>query len=890
MSSRRLGHYEVLDKLGQGGMGEVFRARDTDLDREVALKFLPPALVQDPEHLTRFEREAKLLASLNHPNIAVVYGLHRGEDDTRFLAMELVPGKNLHNTLADSGPMAPGEAVDVACQIAEGLAAAHDQGVIHRDLKPSNVMLTLEGRAKILDFGLAKSVATDASRSSATLSHSPTMTSPATMQGVILGTVAYMAPEQARGKPVDRRADIWAFGCVLYEMLTGRTAFQGDTVTDIVAAIIHKEPDYAEIPGNVPAGVVHVMQRCLRKNAAERYRDAGDLALLLREAMEAPERETPAAPPAAPSRALAWWRAAALALLVVLIGWQAYARFAAPKRTVSAPKLVDLERLTDLPGEQGDSDLSFDGRSVVYASVPAGEPPDNADIFLLRVGGENPIDLTPNSKAQDVQPAFSPDGEQIAYAVDGDPPGLYVMGATGESPRRVAESGYDPDWSSDGRHLAYTTVHAAPLSRSAKGTLHVLDLETGEDRALTADGFDAVDPDWSPDRRFIAVTNAWSGAQGQRDLWIVPADGGAPVQITDDVDSDWGPVWSPDGRWLYFISDRFGGTNVWRLPVTGGAPGGEPQRVSSSVVAIYRVALGGDGTRLVLETHETKTEQMMAGFDPNTLEVLSPFATLPAGSQSTQADPSPDGARVAYRAESEDLFVLDRATGMRRRIVGGDARNRGPAWSPDGNWIAFYSNRSGAYEIWAVRSDGTDLTQLTTEGGNLTTPRWTPLGLYTNAGTGAGLHVVELEIGDWGRNGLHGPVKTRSISDTGEIHFNIFADSPKGTRFAGRIITEDGRRQDGILDMGTLRMTPLREISEHAANSGFTWLDEDRFLMWSPILSRAIVGDMRTGSEIEVPGVPGPGDYAFVPGVNLLHVTRLTTEGDLWLLRVAAED
>ncbi|MEE9566086.1 MAG: serine/threonine-protein kinase, partial [Desulfobacteria bacterium] len=244
MVGQTLSHYKVIEKIGQGGMGEVYRAEDTNLNREVAIKVLPEQFTQDPQRLARFEREAKLLASLNHPNIAAIYGLEEAEG-VRFLALELVEGKTLAERVA-KGPFPVEEALEVCRQMAEGMEAAHKKGVIHRDLKPANVKVTPEGKVKILDFGLAK--AFEAEPPVTDISQSPTLTEEMTRAGVILGTAAYMSPEQAKGKPVDKRADIFAFGAVLYELLTGRRAFEGETITETLGAIIHKEPDWAALP------------------------------------------------------------------------------------------------------------------------------------------------------------------------------------------------------------------------------------------------------------------------------------------------------------------------------------------------------------------------------------------------------------------------------------------------------------------------------------------------------------------------------------------------------------------------------------------------------------------------------------------------------------------
>src|SRR5712664_2633475 len=281
LPGRRLGPYEILTAIGAGGMGEVYQAHDTKLGRDVAIKVLPEAFAHDPERLSRFQREAKMLASLNHPNIATINGLEQS-GDTSYLVMELVSGETLAERVK-AGPVPIEEALAIAKQIAEALEAAHEKSIIHRDLKPANVKLTPEGKVKVLDFGLAKAFAGDATNED--IGNSPTLSRAATMQGVILGTAAYMSPEQARGRAVDKRTDIWAFGCVLYELLTGKQAFQGETATEILAAVLRGEPDWQALPETTPLSIRVLLSRCLRKDRRQRMSDAGDVRIEIEEAV-----------------------------------------------------------------------------------------------------------------------------------------------------------------------------------------------------------------------------------------------------------------------------------------------------------------------------------------------------------------------------------------------------------------------------------------------------------------------------------------------------------------------------------------------------------------------------------------------------------------------------
>ena len=284
MIGKTLGHYQITSQLGKGGMGEVYRAKDQKLGRDVAIKVLPEEFAKDADRVARFQREAKLLASLNHPNIAAIHGLEES-GGTNFLVLELVEG----DTLADrikAGPIPVEESLKLALQIAEALEAAHEKGVIHRDLKPANIKVTPDGKVKVLDFGLAKAFAGE--QAELNLSNSPTLSNAATQQGVILGTAAYMSPEQARGKAVDKRADIWAFGCVLYEMLTGQQTWSGATVTDIIAAALAKDPDFSKLPSGLHPRIRELLSRCLQKDPAERWRDAGDIRIEVKQILADP--------------------------------------------------------------------------------------------------------------------------------------------------------------------------------------------------------------------------------------------------------------------------------------------------------------------------------------------------------------------------------------------------------------------------------------------------------------------------------------------------------------------------------------------------------------------------------------------------------------------------
>jgi len=459
-------------------MGIVWRAVDTSLDREVAIKVLPDAFILDADRVARFEREAKLVASLNHPHIAAVHSVHHA-DSVRFLAMELVPGRDLALTLAD-GPLPSSEALDYARQIAEALEAAHESGVVHRDLKPANVVLTPDGRVKILDFGLAKAFDPTSASGSGGLTKSPTLTSPATQAGMLLGTAAYMAPEQARGRGMDRRVDIWAFGCVLYEMLAGRQAFAGETVTDILAAVVTRDPDWSALPASTPRRIRELLQRCLEKDPRRRVRDAGDVRLAIEDAIANPHEE--AAPGARATQRLRT-RLQVLPWLVAAVGLGAALWLYVSARNVPVLQPTRLSIIVP-PGDIVDGGfesalvgVSRDGRRVAYAGLRAGR----TSLFVRDLGESDARQLEGTEGAH--APFFSPDGEWIAFVADGK---LKKVSVNGGAKFDICTVGPDRAgvWLDDGTIVVapHATTPLMEVSSSG-GTLHaltVLDTLNGE--------------------------------------------------------------------------------------------------------------------------------------------------------------------------------------------------------------------------------------------------------------------------------------------------------------------------------------------------------------------------------------------------------------------------
>jgi serine/threonine-protein kinase len=678
-----LGPYEILAPLGAGGMGEVYRARDTRLEREVALKILPAEVAQDPERLARFEREAKLLASLNHPNIAHVYGFESATladgAPAHFLAMELVPGEDLAERLKH-GAIPVDEALGIAKQIVEALEEAHEHGIVHRDLKPANVKLTPDGKVKVLDFGLAKAWEGPGATSS-DLSQSPTLAHTGTAAGLILGTAAYMSPEQARGRAVDKRADIWAFGVVLFEMLSGRKLFSGETLSDTLAAVLTREPDWSLLPPRTPAGVRRLLARCLERDARKRLRDIGDARLELSDAREASGR-TEAAPTSAMWRALPWGLAAAAALAA---GWALWGRsgLETPARDVIHLDVAfppDVEPLSTTPGGVA---ISPDGRAVVTVGVRDGV----RRLFIRRLdrGEASEVPGTSGGTAA----AFSPDGESVAFFPGS---GSITRLSLADQQRKVVASGADLSggllWSPAG--MIFTRG----------GALWIVSPEGGAPRALTV--LDAARHEVLHDRpmvlakgRLVLFTSLTTEPGAER-IEAVSTDGGVRFVVVERATT---PLWSPTGHLLFARDGALlaAAVDPMTAALRGAAVPVMPSgAVESSGWGNLVLGLSASGTLLY----------MPAGFnDKRVVSVSRDGAALaldlPGGSY-TNPRVSPDGRRLLVENGGNVIEALDLARGTRARLTSAAFGTIMSTWTVDGNRVVFRRFNSPS---WA-RADG----------------------------------------------------------------------------------------------------------------------------------------------------------------------------------------
>jgi len=880
MAGTCIGPYTILAKLGEGGMGEVYRARDAKLNRDVAIKVLLPAVANDPDRLARFSREAQVLASLNHPNIAAIYGIEESNDVTA-LVMELVEGEDLSQRIS-RGPIPLDEALPIARQIAEALEAAHDHGIVHRDLKPANIKVRPDGTVKVLDFGLAKAVDPTAG-SSATAMNSPTLSIHATEAGLILGTAAYMSPEQARGKTVDRRTDIWAFGAVLFEMLTGQRAFAGDDATDTIIAVVTKEPAWAALPPTVSPTLRRLLRRCLEKDAKRRLDSATAVRIEIDDA-----HATDPVVVARPKRAsrLMW---AAVLITVAALGAGGWWLSRSPSRSAAmAPPSMTVDRLSLQLGVSQQPAVSPDGKWVVYVNGPVG----NTDIFLQSTTGQVAINLTKDSLLNDSMPAFSPDGDAIAFRSDRDGGGLFVMGRTGEAVRRLTSKGFQPAWFPDGQQIVFATDLAPTVeSRGNVSELWIVAASGGEPRRVFSG--DAVQPRVSPNGRRIAfwsipVDVAKRQVNGSnRDLWTVAADGTDPVRVTDDEAYDWNPVWSPDGAWLYFLSDRAGSMNLWRVAIneSTGITTGDPQPTTVPASYIRNVSLSADGRVGTYATWTVTNNLGRVRFDARNGVVQGPLEPVTAGPNDfATLDVSPDGQQLVVHTsgrQREDLYVMGSDGSGLRQLSSGPGKDRVPRWSFDGRQILFYSDRSGTFASWSIDRDGGALRQLPNMS-NRTYP------IQSRDGT----RIAAIDAGQ--------RIHLYNGSDLSQAP-EVLPPLPEVLRSTGMFLNDwspDGRFLAGTTDVGAFvysldtksfsRIGGATSPSDaaDARSSSVTWLPDGRRFVFSR-RGRLFIADRLGGEARELLALSG--ETIVFPRLShdgaFLYFEHGSASGDIWMVK-----
>ena len=746
----RLGPYEIVAPLGAGGMGEVYRAKDTKLNREVAVKVLPPAVADDAERLSRFKREAQVLASLNHPNIAAIYGLDEA-DGKQFLVLELVEGEDLAERLK-RGAIPIDEAEDIGRQIAAALAEAHDKGIVHRDLKPANVKLTSDGKVKVLDFGLAKAVGGENSMTGSASGPTimPTVTSAGTAIGMILGTAAYMSPEQARGKPVDRRTDVWAFGCLLYEMLTGEKAFAGEDFAETLAAIVRGEPDWSRLPANLPPAVRVLLTRCLIKDRAERLSDMSVVRFLMSESaltLSHPSHATVATAPAAARRRIAPLVLATAALAV--IATFGVTRWLLPADTGKGEGVAHVSIVLPDDVELGSTNLlplalSNDGARVAFVGLHGGK----TQIYVRTLN--EPVAKALDGTEGGDGPFFSPDGQWIAFFAGSK---LRKIAVGGAALQTLADAAFHRggDWGPDG-YIYFAPTNMSGIWRVPEGggpatEVTRRNLKSGE-----------ISHRWP---HLIAGTNTlvfgvWTGPGddehqvamqtiGAAEHYVLVRGGDAPryaakpglllyTHLGELFRVPWRPpqtdlgkavpvatsehpsdgignegcgnyAVSDDGSLIYLEGGRTRTPTrlVW-IDRTGALqPASLPERNYENVV------ISPDGTRAIVQIREGVTGLWMYDFSRNT---LTPIGSNTFSSQAPLW--TADGTRVIYRGTREgsrNLYwrPVDGSSDEERLTTKADVSHTPTSVTPDGRWLAFTetgAREQGGVEVWVMRLDG----------------------------------------------------------------------------------------------------------------------------------------------------------------------------------------
>jgi eukaryotic-like serine/threonine-protein kinase len=871
---RQLGHYELLSFIGAGGMGEVYAARDTRIGRKVAVKLMPAAVARDADRLRRFEQEVRAIGMLNHPNILTIHdvGTHEGAP---YLVSELLEGETLRERL-QSGALPLPKAMDIALQITRGLAAAHDRGLVHRDLKPENLFIIKdgqgrrEGSVKILDFGLAKLSQSGSSGANANESASPAVE---TNPGMIMGTVGYMSPEQLRGEAVDCRADIFAFGVILHEMLTGERPFRGVSAAETMSAILTQDPP--ELPPAVSAegpGLARLIHRCLEKQIQQRFQSASDLSFAL-EALTTPVLSPSgtaqaAVSDAAASQTLPTLRFKSKVSRMHWLGWAGWVMagvfmIATVGLLVSylrhppvSPRVVPF---TSFPGQKSNPVFSPDGNQIAF--IWDGDESGQRGVYVKLIGEGAPLRVASNPG---LQLAWSPDGRSIAFDRGGRDGGIFSVPATGGPERQLTELSGSFSWSPDQKTLAV----ASRKSRQDTSSIVLLRLETGATQTLTNPPAGAVgdqSPAFSPDGQKLAFIRSPGTQVG--DIYLVPITGGEPQRLTsDNLFLNGGLAWTADNREIVFSSTRGGLPTLWRVQAAGGRLrrligigeyANQPaiSRAGGRLAYLYRktdtniwrapgplsTSPGVEPTRLVASTREENSPQFSR--DGNRIAFVSDRSgsrevwvcdsdgrnpvqlTNFGGSHTGSPRWSPDGRQLAFDSRPSGLssiYVISATGGSPRRLTDEKSEDVLPSWSRDGRWIYFGSRRSGDWQIWRMTATGEQVEQVTRNGG------------YDafEAADGKTLYYAKREPGIW-RLALAGGEESRILE---QVTWGSWALLEQGICFLSQRALPQPTLE--FFNFATSRVTPFGRIERAKAFVGSPGLSvsaDGRWILYSQV-------------------------------------------------------
>jgi Tol biopolymer transport system component len=717
MTGQSVGGYRLESLLGAGGMGEVYRSRDTKLGRDVAIKILPRAFTSHPDRLARFEREARMLAALNHTNICAIYGFEQFAG-IRFLILELVEGDTLAHTLAHgSSAHAKGEglplgrALHIARQITDALEVAHDKGIVHRDLKPGNIKITKDGAVKVLDFGLAKTVGGDGSGSDLTSAPEATRGEPG--QGAVIGTAAYMSPEQARGLPVDKRTDIWAFGCVLYEMLTGRVTFAGDTISDSIAKILEREPEWSALPPATPIAVRRLLLRCLTKDPKKRLRDISDVRIEI----DAMDEVLPGAAATAVPTARGRSRAAALPWVALVIVTAALGAWVALRPEMTEPNPLagaTFSRVTNWEGTEEQAEISPDGRFVVFVSDRDGQ----FDVWVSQLGTGKFDNLTP-----DIPPMATPgnilrslgfngEGSEIWFNPEGNPGReKLLMPLMVGAPRPFLSRGKStPSWSPNNARLAFidSNAHGDPLYIADRIGANPLPINvfSQDKEPFFREGVHTHNPVWSPDGEWIYFVHG-TGPAGRMDVWRMKPSGESPEQLTHQH-ADVNFLAPLDLRTLLYVAraEDWSGPWLWALDVKSRAT----RRVTVGLEQYTSVSASRDGRRVVATVAKPTATLWSVPID---LRVEDRDAQLYPVSTERALAPRFGGTSLFYlslstRGTGDGLWRSQNGEGFEVTKGADSVLSEPPAVSPDGSRVAIVVRQHGKRTLAVMSADGTN--------------------------------------------------------------------------------------------------------------------------------------------------------------------------------------